>query len=32
MSEANAYIVLPRESDGARVGEWVEVLPFREVF
>ncbi|WP_019024850.1 MULTISPECIES: gephyrin-like molybdotransferase Glp [unclassified Thioalkalivibrio] len=32
MSQANAYIVLPRESDGARVGEWVEVLPFREVF
>ncbi|ADC72599.1 molybdenum cofactor synthesis domain protein [Thioalkalivibrio sp. K90mix] len=32
MSEANAYIVLPRESDGARVGEWVEVLPFREIF
>lgn len=32
MSEANAYIVLPRDSDGARVGEWVEVLPFREIF
>ena len=32
MSEANAYIVLPRESDGARAGEQVEVLPFAEIF
>ena len=32
MSDANAYIVLPRESDGARAGEWVEVLPFSAIF
>ncbi|MBS3799373.1 MAG: molybdopterin molybdotransferase MoeA [Thioalkalivibrio sp.] len=32
MSEANAYVVLPRESAGARAGEWVEVLPFSELF
>ncbi|WP_018878077.1 gephyrin-like molybdotransferase Glp [Thioalkalivibrio sp. ALE28] len=32
MSEANAYVVLPRESAGARAGDWVEVLPFREIF
>lgn len=32
MSEANAYVVLPRESTGARAGDWVEVLPFREIF
>ncbi|OOC48434.1 gephyrin-like molybdotransferase Glp [Thioalkalivibrio versutus] len=32
MSEANAYVVLPRESSGARAGDWVEVLPFREIF
>lgn len=32
MSEANAYVVLARESSGARAGDWVEVLPFREIF
>lgn len=32
MSAANAYVVLPRESAGARAGDWVEVLPFREIF
>lgn len=32
MSEANAYIVLPRESSGAHAGEQVEALPFAEIF
>ncbi|WP_019627187.1 gephyrin-like molybdotransferase Glp [Thioalkalivibrio sp. ALJT] len=32
MADANAYMVLPRESSGARAGDWVEVLPFREIF
>lgn len=32
MSVANAYIVLPRESAGAGVGDTVEVIPFQSVF
>ncbi len=32
ISRANAFVVLPREADGARAGEWVEVLPFSELY
>lgn len=32
MSKANAYIILPRDSAGAQVGDWVEVMPFETVF
>ncbi len=32
MSVANAYIVLPQESDGATAGDQVEVIPFQSVF
>ncbi len=32
MSVANAYIVLPRESNGAAAGDTVEVIPFQSVF
>lgn len=32
MSVANAYIVLPQESDGAVAGDQVEVIPFQSVF
>ncbi|WP_006748890.1 molybdopterin molybdotransferase MoeA [Thioalkalivibrio paradoxus] len=32
MSLANAYIVLSRESRGARAGEQVDVIPFQSVF
>lgn len=32
MSVANAYIVLPQESDEATAGDQVEVIPFQSVF